>query len=284
MMWFNNCCLIICFPLFLFYEKLIKKNQLSLREITSKSARIFSDEGFRFGPFFLKEIFFLCLYAFGNYSYALSLGKISSSAALTIRSFEVSVVYIFGRLVLKDNFNIFKTIAVFLAMIGVLLIALDKEFAANIIGFILVTFKLVSGDEASLGEGMLFLSGMALVNLPLNFLPTALLVHFGYDIWQWNYIPWGNFLNFVFLTFVFNIATIFGVAALGPLSIVIGILCGIPISICIDVILRGRHLTPIFVIGALSLVISAILANFHKQIGDLIKPENEENKENVQDV
>ncbi|CAK5107877.1 unnamed protein product [Meloidogyne enterolobii] len=99
---------IICFPLFLFYEKCIKKNQMSLKEITSKSSRIFSDDGFRFGPFFLKEFFFLCLYTFGNYSYALSLGKISSSAALTIRSFEVSIVYIFGRIVLKDKFNIFK--------------------------------------------------------------------------------------------------------------------------------------------------------------------------------
>uniref|UniRef100_A0A914L3N9 Sugar phosphate transporter domain-containing protein n=1 Tax=Meloidogyne incognita TaxID=6306 RepID=A0A914L3N9_MELIC len=157
MMWFNNCCLlkpetdwrlsgkvIICFPLFLFYEKCIKKNQMSLKEITIKSSRIFSDDGFRFGPFFIKEFFFLCLYTFGNYSYALSLGKISSSAALTIRSFEVSVVYIFGRIVLKDKFNIFKTIAVFLAMIGVISIALDKEFAANIIGFLLVLLSCLS--------------------------------------------------------------------------------------------------------------------------------------------
>uniref|UniRef100_A0A915P5Y7 EamA domain-containing protein n=2 Tax=Meloidogyne TaxID=189290 RepID=A0A915P5Y7_9BILA len=254
---------------------------MSLKEITIKSSRIFSDDGFRFGPFFIKEFFFLCLYTFGNYSYALSLGKISSSAALTIRSFEVSVVYIFGRIVLKDKFNIFKTIAVFLAMIGVISIALDKEFAANIIGFLLVTFKLISGEQASLGEGMLFLSGMALVNLPLNLIPTSILVYFGYDIWQWDSVPWGNFLNFVFLTFVFNIATIFGVAALGPLSIVIGVLCGIPISIFIDVIFRGRHLTVTFVIGAVSLITSAILANFHQQLGYLFKGDKSGNEQNI---
>uniref|UniRef100_A0A914LB20 Uncharacterized protein n=1 Tax=Meloidogyne incognita TaxID=6306 RepID=A0A914LB20_MELIC len=228
---------------------------MPLKEITIKSSRIFSDDGFRFGPFFLKEFFFLCLYTFGNYSYALSLGKISSSAALTIRSFEVSVVYIFGRIVLKDKFNIFK-----------------------------VTFKLISGEQASLGEGMLFLSGMALVNLPLNLIPTSILVYFGYDIWQWDSVPWGNFLNFVFLTFVFNIATIFGVAALGPLSIVIGVLCGIPISIVIDVILRGRHLTVTFVIGAVSLITSAILANFHRQIGYLFERDKGKNRGNEQNI
>ncbi|CAK5086576.1 unnamed protein product [Meloidogyne enterolobii] len=48
---------------------------------------------------------------------------------------------------------------------------------------------------------MLFLSGMAIVNLPLNLIPTSILVYFGYDIWQWDSVPWGNFLNFVFLTF-----------------------------------------------------------------------------------
>nr|CAD2173392.1 unnamed protein product [Meloidogyne enterolobii] len=138
MMWFNNCCLIICFPLFLFYEKCIKKNQMPLKEITIKSSRIFSDDGFRFGIFLFVPLHFWQLLL------CLSLGKISSSAALTIRSFEVSVVYIFGRIVLKDKFNIFKTIAVFLAMIGVISIALDKEFAANIIGFLLVLMSCLS--------------------------------------------------------------------------------------------------------------------------------------------
>ncbi|KAF7633524.1 hypothetical protein Mgra_00007105 [Meloidogyne graminicola] len=174
MMWFNNCCLVICFPVYLFYEKVIKKSQHSISQITCSSAHLFSgkDGSFKFSSFLFKELFFLFLYVCGNYSYALSLGKITSSAALVIRSFEVSVVYIFGRIVLKDKFNIFKTIAVFLAIFGVIFIALDKEFAANIFGFLLVVFSF------------------------------------------------------------FNIATIFGVAALGPLSIVIGILCGIPISIC----------------------------------------------------
>jgi hypothetical protein len=46
----------------------------------------------------------------GNYSYALSLGKITSSAALTIRSFEVSVVYLLGRLVLKERFFVLKVV------------------------------------------------------------------------------------------------------------------------------------------------------------------------------
>lgn len=48
---------------------------------------------------------------------------------------------------------------------------------------------------------MLFLSGMAVVNLIFNFLPTAILINYNYDIWQWDHVPWGNFLNFVFLTF-----------------------------------------------------------------------------------
>ncbi|CAK5107882.1 unnamed protein product [Meloidogyne enterolobii] len=101
---------------------------------------------------------------------------------------------------------------------------------------------------------MLFLSGMALVNLPLNFIPTSILVYFGYDIWQWDSVPWGNFLNFVFLTFV------------------------------IDVILRGRHLTLTFIIGAISLITSAILANFHQQLGYLFKGDKRENRGNEQNI
>ncbi|KAL3077202.1 hypothetical protein niasHS_013191 [Heterodera schachtii] len=274
LMWLNNCCLIICFPLYLIFERAKSKDR-SVREITNESARIVAEKGAKSG--LAKEVFFLLLYTVGNYSYALSLGRITSSAALSVRSMDVSLVYLLGHFILCERFVGLKTIAVVLATGGVLLIAQDHQFAADLVGVFLVllscavdaTYKVIfkwMAGQASLGQGMFFLSGMALVNLPLNAIPTALLLHFGIERWHWSFVPWGSVVGFVLLTFVFNIATIFGVALLNPLIISIGVLCGIPISIGIDVLFRAKEPTPGFIVGALSLVASVILATFHEQI------------------
>uniref|UniRef100_A0A914HR08 EamA domain-containing protein n=1 Tax=Globodera rostochiensis TaxID=31243 RepID=A0A914HR08_GLORO len=264
MMWFNNCCLIICFPLYLIFER-IKSKERSVREITAECAQIIAENGLRSG--LGRELFFLLLYTIGNYSYALSLGRITSSAALTVRSFDVSLVYLLGHLILSERFITLKTMAVALATGGVLLIAQDHQFAADLVGVFLVllscgvdaiykvSFKWMAG-QASFGQGMFFLSGMALVNLPINALPTALLLHFGVERWEWAFVPWSSVIGFVLLTFVFNISTIFGVALLNPLIISIGVLCGIPISIGIDVAFRGKQPTVGFLIGAILLVAS----------------------------
>jgi hypothetical protein len=58
---------------------------------------------------------------------------------------------------------------------------------------------------ATLGQAMLFLSGMAIVNLPLNLVPTIILNYYGLEIWHWDYVPVKYFIYFVLLTFGRNI-------------------------------------------------------------------------------
>ncbi|KAL3077047.1 hypothetical protein niasHT_035881 [Heterodera trifolii] len=272
LMWLNNWCLacpfvpfrtfsatsflqIICFPLYLIFERAKSKDR-SVREITNESARIVAEKGAKSG--LAKEVFFLLLYTVGNYSYALSLGRITSSAALSVRSMDVSLVYLLGHFILHERFVDLKTIAVVLATGRVLLIAQDHQFAADLVGVFLVllscavdaTYKVIfkwMAGQASLGQGMFFLSGMALVNLPLNAIPTALLLHFGIERWHWSFVPWGHKCTNHHSPS--NCST-------SPQFLGIGI----------DVLFRAKEPTPGFIVGAFSLVASVILATFHEQI------------------
>lgn len=58
--------------------------------------------------FLCAQFIFLLLFNVNNYTNSLSLGRISTSAALSIHSLEVSIVYILGRFFLKEQFFLLK--------------------------------------------------------------------------------------------------------------------------------------------------------------------------------
>ena len=55
--------------------------------------------------------------------------------------------------------------------------------------------------DASLGQTMLFLTYMGLVNLFANLAPALLLLQFGFEKFSFEFIPWTKFMGFIFLTF-----------------------------------------------------------------------------------
>ncbi|KAI6244053.1 hypothetical protein M3Y99_00075000 [Aphelenchoides fujianensis] len=104
------------------------------------------------------------------------------------------------------------------------------------------------------GQVSMFMSGLGLLDLFLNFIPTAILVTTGVDRIDWAAVPWAA------LAGMYNFLVNFGIALLSPLVISIGMLVGIPLSAAIDIVFRSMDITLTFVIGALLIICSFVLS------------------------
>lgn len=189
--------LLTCYPAFLLYNCLCngRKCAASHRE----AVKVFPRPSLLRACILLTP--FLLLWTAANYTMSQSLGHISTSAALVIRSSDVAVVYVLGFLVLNDTFSLIRSAAVLLAIVGVVVTGLDKEFAGSVLGVGLVIassvfaaiykvlFKKVAGS-ASLGQVSLFMSSMGLLNLVANSAPALWMIQAGVDRMQFATAPW----------------------------------------------------------------------------------------------
>jgi solute carrier family 35 protein F3/4 len=144
---------------------------------------------------------FLILWVIANYTFGYSLGRISASAASSIMSTNTAMVCILSSLLLHENTTIEKVLAVFFAISGVTVIALDKEFAGDWIGIVLVIcsalsaalykvlFKKFNGN-GTLGQVSLFMTFLGLINLFVNVIPSIILALLRVDKIEWDYVPW----------------------------------------------------------------------------------------------
>ncbi|CAG9531637.1 unnamed protein product [Cercopithifilaria johnstoni] len=271
MVWFNTNFMIACYPVYIIFALLFRRS--SLTDIHLEALMVYGrGKDSWIGSYFMRTILFLIFWLIANYSYSQSLGHISASATSTIMSSNTAMVVIFGWFILNDQFIPFRLISVAAAIIGVIIISLDKEFVGNIFGISLsllsalsaalykVLFKKVIGD-ATIGQVSLFMSGLGLLNASLNSLPMITLLINGIETFTWSNVPWFPLLGVAFLSLWFNFLINFGIALLHPLVISIGMLFGIPISATIDIVFRHMNATPYFIIGALLILFScAIIA------------------------
>ena len=192
------------------------------------------------------------------------------SVATSIFSSNTAIVCVLGWILLNESFSLLKFIAVCLAIVGVVVISMDKEFNGSVYGislviicafaaaFYKVLFKWLNGN-ATLGQVSLFMSSLGLLNLIINFLPTVILVSTNYDYIEWNYVPWASLIAIALLSLTFNFLVNFGIALLGPLVISVGMVFGQPLSIAIDILFRDLNTNWHFWIGAICITISFIL-------------------------
>jgi len=273
LVWFNTIFMIVCYPIFLLYDLI--GNGRTMKESRREAAMIFgdSDGSIRISNFIARVMLFLILWVAPNYSYTQSLGHISASAASVIMSANVVIVCAMGWVVLNEPFSWVKLIAAVFSIAGVAVVSIDKKFAGNLIGIGLVIFsaftaaiykvlfKRINGN-ASLGQVSLFMSSLGLMNLTLNFIPTAVLVWLQLDHIEWDYIPWLPLIGSALLALIFNFLVNFGIALLDPLVISIGMLCGIPVSAVVDIVFREMAATHMFLAGSSLIVLAFILTVF----------------------
>ncbi|KAI1724263.1 solute carrier family 35 member F4 [Ditylenchus destructor] len=205
LVWFNTNFMILCFPVFLIYNRIFRG--ISTRKSWIESASVFGERGLTY----------------------------------RIASANVAIVCVLEWIMLKKGFEWFPLISVIFAIIGVCLISLDDEYAGNIQGIFLsvfcaftsalykVLFKRVNGS-ATLGQVSLFMSALGFFNAFLNIIPTSVLIWKNVDYIEWAYIPWTPLCMAALLSLTFNFLTNFAIALLGPLVISIGMLIGMPAS------------------------------------------------------
>uniref|UniRef100_A0A914C3Y2 EamA domain-containing protein n=1 Tax=Acrobeloides nanus TaxID=290746 RepID=A0A914C3Y2_9BILA len=270
MIYFSTCFMVICYPVFLFYAFIARRN---FEETIQESTRIFSPNGLTIKSVFIGVTPFIILWVAANYCYSQALGNISASGASSIMSSNTAIVCVLSWVLLKNSFSFIQLSAVFFAVGGVVLISLDSEFSGNKTGVILVVasaftaalykvlFKKFNGD-ASLGQVSLFMTILGLFDLVFNIVPTVILVLTKVERIDFAYIPWWPLIGSALLGLLFNFLVNFGIALLNPLVISIGMLCGIPLNAAIDIIFRDMKATPKFLIGASLILISFILSTF----------------------
>lgn len=274
MIWFSTTFMFLCYPVFMLYiccctqHNIYEQHQYALGIFSRKGSTKFSVLVFCTG-----ELLFLVIWTVTNYAYAVSLAMISASAASSIMTANTAIVCVLGWLILKEAFNIVKVLAVLLAIVGVVIVSLDREFAGQIIGILLVIisagfsalykvlFKLLNGS-ATLGQVSLFMSALGAFNFVLNAIPVAILKYFNLEIIVWDYIPWLPLLGVALLGLVFNFLVNFGIVLLDPLVISIGMVFGIPLSAGIDIIFRSMHVTSQFLVGSALITLSFLLIAF----------------------
>ncbi|KAI1716498.1 eamA-like transporter family domain-containing protein [Ditylenchus destructor] len=288
LVWFNTNFMILCFPVFLIYNRIFRG--IPTRKSWIESASVFGEHGLTYRSFFIRVTPFIFLWICANYSYSQALGYISASAVLCIASANVAIVCVLEWIMLKKGFDWLPLISVILAIIGVCLISLDDEYAGNIQGIFLsvfcaftsalykVLFKRVNGS-ASLGQVSLFMSALGFFNAFLNIIPTSVLIWNNVDYIEWAYIPWTPLCMAALLSLTFNFLANFGIALLGPLVISIGMLIGMPASAVIDVIFRKMEVTEKFIVGCSCIVLSFALVALPFRL--LCKKNREKNLEEL---
>ncbi|CAJ0946962.1 unnamed protein product, partial [Mesorhabditis belari] len=268
MMWFSTCHMIFCYPLFLCYTKIARKQTIG--EAHQEALTVFKGRGLTPISLLLYVFPFLCLWVAANYSYARSLGSISASVATSISSCNTAIVYILSIIVLKEGFFPHKLLSVIFAIGGVVVMSFDGEISGEIMGIVLsiisatsaafykVFFKRVIGS-ASFPQVSIFMTCLGTLNLFLN-----VGIAFGLIAtpWEWinfQHVPWLPLFGSALLSLCFNFTINFGIAVLNPLVISVGMLCGIPLNTVIDVLFRDVTPTAFFLTGTGLILISFLL-------------------------
>ncbi|KAI1716500.1 eamA-like transporter family domain-containing protein [Ditylenchus destructor] len=269
LVWFNTSFMTLCFPVYLLYNHI--RNKTSIRESYRDASTVFGKPMLRNA--ILRVTPFLVMWVAPNYSYSQSLGHISASAASSILSSNTVIVCLLSWAILKEPLLISRCVAVILAVAGVVIISLDREFTASAIGIGLalfsaltaaiykVGFKFVNGN-ATLGQVSLFMSTLGAIDLCLNSIPTGILVYTGADHIELGYIPWLPLVGAALLSMMFNFLVNFGIALLNPLVISVGMVSGLPLNIAIDIVFRGIQTTPTFLVGSTFIIVSFVLTTF----------------------
>ncbi|CAL2040073.1 unnamed protein product [Caenorhabditis brenneri] len=269
MMWFNTNLMLLCFPVYIFVDKLRSKR--SINEIAGETFRTFGKKkGFSIRNLFIYVTPFLVFWVGANYPYVRALLLITPSVATSISACNAAFVYILAIFLLGDTINIFKIFSVVLAIGGVVVISLDNEmriewlgiFCAFLSAFMAavykVSFKKIIGN-ASLGDVSLFMTCLGFLNLTINWIPALVLALTGVETLKFAYAPWGPMVGAALLSMAFNFTINFGIALLNPLVISVGMLCGIPLNTVIDILFRGLETTTLFIVGTCLIILSFLL-------------------------
>ncbi|EFO87310.1 hypothetical protein CRE_19588 [Caenorhabditis remanei] len=269
MMWFNTNLMLLCFPVYVFVDKLRSRREIG--EIVGETFRTFGKKkGFSVRNLFVYVTPFVVFWVGANYPYVRALLLITPSVATSISACNAAFVYILAIILLGDKVNIFKIFSVVLAIGGVVVISLDNEMRIEWLGILFafisafmaavykVSFKRIIGN-ASLGDVSLFMTCLGFLNLTINWVPALILALTGVETLHFAYAPWGPMLGAALLSMAFNFTINFGIALLNPLVVSVGMLCGIPLNTVIDILFRGLEATPLFIIGTCLIILSFLL-------------------------
>lgn len=269
MMWFNTNLMLLCFPVYVFVDKL--RSRRDIGEIVGETFRTFGrKKGFSVRNLFVYVTPFVVFWVGANYPYVRALLLITPSVATSISACNAAFVYILAIILLGDKINIFKIFSVVLAIGGVVVISLDNEMRIEWLGILFafisafmaavykVSFKRIIGN-ASLGDVSLFMTCLGFLNLTINWVPALILALTGVETLHFAYAPWGPMIGAALLSMAFNFTINFGIALLNPLVVSVGMLCGIPLNTVIDILFRHLEATTLFIIGTCLIILSFLL-------------------------
>ncbi|CAD5234675.1 unnamed protein product [Bursaphelenchus xylophilus] len=265
--WFNTNFMMLCYPCYLLFS--IGKSWGKIKTET------FDKENANQRSLHVITIAFILytLWTSANVLFSFSLGRLSASASTSLISSNVFMVFILSRVFLNEEYTLRKTLSTALAVIGVVIISCDKEFAGDLLGMVSiifaaffaslyrVIFKKVVGN-ARLGRVSFVLSLLGFLNLILNVIPVILLYILNVEIINLHKIPWYYVIGSALLNMTYNFVVNFSIALITPLFVTIGALFGIPLNMIIDILFNGMQISYGFIIGS-ALILTSLIINLN---------------------
>lgn len=258
-LWFGTCFQVIIYPLFLLPYLF---NRSPIKTFLRSAAALFIDNEddertvlHGLVLYILKYVIPFCvLFLLTNYLYLLSLNYLLPGTVTAVfSSCACSFVYILSVIFLKDKVLLFRIVAIFFAVAGVIFMGysegLDGDTSFKGIVLVIsaalgsalyqVLFKRIIGDATG-PQVALFLTLIGLINM-LIFWTIFLFLHYmEFEVINWKEIPWINVNGSALLGLVFNFLVNFGISVTFPLFISIGILVGLPLNAVADTLFFGK--------------------------------------------
>lgn len=209
---------------------------------------------------------------------------------VVIFSASPAFVYLLSNILLNEELQSVKTLAVLFALMGVVCIgASQRNMDGNTLGVVLTIFSSLAAafyivllkkfaGNISLVSATTLLGVIGLINTSFFWPIIPIIRIIGFEDFDWNEIPWG-ILNLSAATgFFFNAFINIGVGYTYPLFISIGTILGIPANILVDRLIHGIEIGVFQIIGSVLVAIAFVILVFSG--GSKLRINNANNVEN----
>ncbi|XP_072045616.1 solute carrier family 35 member F3-like [Amphiura filiformis] len=289
--WFSTVWMFVCYPVYVVGAMVIKSENRSwegIQALNREAEKVFGRRGLNLKAFFILSGSFCCCWAVTNYMYVYALGLIAAADVTALFASNTAFIYAFSWIWLHERIQLLpaRGISVALSICGIVLIAYADGFSGpTALGVALsvgaaigsalykVLYKKYVGD-ATYGQVSLFLTVLSVFNSIFLWPFFVIFYYTGFEIIEWDKIPWDYLCGNAALGVVFNFLVNFGIALTYPLFIALGTVVGIPLNAVVDFLFRNIAFGAFKIGGTIFIIFGFVIMLMPERWQELCWPKN----------
>ncbi|EDV20476.1 uncharacterized protein TRIADDRAFT_64328 [Trichoplax adhaerens] len=281
--WYSRSWTIICYPIYCPIGMLFGK---SLKDMWKEDSVVLQYQG-QYLKGFIFKIIPVTIFLTGTYGFFFYAVKmVSLTDYVTILSVNIALIYILSVSWLREPVILIRTMAIFIAIGGVLFYAGSyKQNGSNELGIVITLISALMSalyrvylkkvlPDASISKTLLLLTAVSLTVMLSGWIFVLIFTATEFESINWDLMPWDT-LN---LTSALSVAiiglTFLGTAISYPIYVAIGLLLGIPGNAIVDNAIHQIAFDNLKIVGAILISFSFLILlipedkaiNFSKRI------------------